>query len=353
MTGNMNMNYKRQSSYRQAVLLDKNGYIQDSCDSLFDSSLFTDKGIGSYFYFLASELPTIWASEANKITYNRMQTTQECLPGFYDFAFSKVVVNGKVHILWEIFDYTNVYKEYIKIQQIKNEVSIHEQFLLRNKNQSADSDVTYSENFFQTEYVAKQRQESDNLVYRLIHDENGALAKPVEKGLIILNELKLHLKLMIAEIDQFLSQVKEDNLSEITIREVVDTYFNNANSIHSDKVRIIYSDTLPIKVCINSQVLTQIISLVSKDELKQVDQKSASLSLGMVQDTDDDKSTLTIDYIEQLSMDTNLNEDSAKRVIKLSILKSLVSTLGGTLRSKYSTDSHIYGALISIPLKNC
>jgi hypothetical protein len=353
MTENANMNYNRQSNYCQAVLLDNNGYIQDSCDSLFDSSLFNNKVIGNYFYFLASELPTIWASEANKISYNRMQTTQECLPGFYDFVFSKIVVNGNVHILWEIFDYTNVYKEYIKIQQIKNEVSIHEQFLLRNKNQSLNSNGAHSQNFFQSEYIAKQRQESDNLVYRLIHNEKGADNNPAKKGLTELNELKNHLELMIKEIDRFLVKIKEDEVKEVKIKDVVDNYFHDEGSVHSDKMKIIYNDNLPNSVGINKEVLTQIISLVCKDEFNHVNPKSASLSLGLLQDNDNANPVLTVDYVEQLSLDFNLNEDSAKRVIKLSILKSLVTTLGGKLISKYSTDNHIFGALISLPLKNC
>ena len=334
-------------------MLDENGYIQDSCDSLFDSSMFTEKAIDNYFYFLASELPTIWSSEANKISYNRMQTTQECLPGFYDFTFSKVVLNGTPHVLWEIFDYTNVYKEYIKIQQIKNEVSIHEQFLLRNKNQSLSGRATHSKNFFQSEYIAKQRQESDNFVYRLIHNEKGNGDFPVEKGVAKLNELKYHLRLMIEEIDQFLNQIKEDQINEINIKEVVEDYFHNEASIQPNKIKIIYNESLPNCVCVNKKILTQIISLVCRDELNQVDHKSASLSLGVLQDSDDDNTVLTIDYVEQLSMDIDLNDDSAKRVIKLSILKSLVTTLGGKLISKYSMDNHIFGALISLPLKNC
>lgn len=353
MTEFANMNYNRKSNYRQVILLDENGYLHDSCDSLFDSSQFTDKSIGNYFYFLASELPTIWASEANKISYNRMQTTQACLPGFYDFAFSKAVINGKRHILWEIFDYTNVYKEYIKIQQIKNEVSIHEQYLLRNKNQSVDGKPAHSENFFQSEYIAKQRKESDNLVYRLIHKEKEIGTAPAEAGLIKLNELKLHLKLMIEEIDQFVNQVKDDEFTDIYIKEVVDDYFNKEIPRHPDRIKLIYSDSLPDKVTVNKNVLTQIISLVCKDELNQIDYKSASLSLGLVQVNNDNNPILNIDYVEQLSSDINLNEDSAKRVIKLSILKSLVSTLGGRLISKYSTDNHLFGALISLPLKNC
>lgn len=352
MTGSAQIDKNRNSHYRQVILLDKNGIIKDSCDSLFDANIFKDTSIGNYFYFLASELPTILASEADKITYNQMQTTQKCLPGFYDFVFSKVTIDEKVHILWEIFDYTKVYKEYVKVQQIKNEIDIHEQFLSRQKELSTDQKKAHSENFFQSEYIAKQKVEKENLVYQLIHNKRGSEAY-IGKSKEDLVNLRGHLESMIKEINQFLDQVKEEDQKVIAIRDLVDDFLLTIDPNFSDKLTVIYNDTLPKSVCINKKVLNQLISLICKDGLSRNDHKNASLSLGEDHEEKDGNSVMSLNYIEQLSPEANLNDDSTKRVIKLTILNSLVTTLGGTLLSKYSSDNHLFGVIISLPLKNC
>lgn len=353
MIGRTKININNKSSYLQTIILDKNGFIKDSCDSLFDSSVFKDKSIGNYFYFLASELPSIIASEANKITYNQMQTTQACLPGFYDFVFSKILIEEQEHILWEIYDYTNVYQEYVKVQQIKNEIDIHEQFLSRQKDLSSDENKTYPGNFFQSEYLIKQKQEKNNLVYQLIHhspDSSGLSTNQRNIGLQNLLKLKGHLKLMIKEINKFLDHVKTDDHGDIDMIKLVDDLV--AKESITDKLTIIYEDAFPSKVKIGKNVLSQIISLICFYEFNQRKNVSASLSFDFQKEENEEISTLYINYIEQLPLESDLNDDSTKRVIKLTILKSLVTTLGGSLMSKYSSDNHIFGALISLPLEN-
>lgn len=356
MTGGTQMIYNGKASYRQAVLLSPIGVIQDSCDSLFDTSSFRSKSIGNYFYFLASELPTILASEADRITYNQMQTTQECLPGYYDFTFSKVMIDGTIHILWEIFDYTNVYEEYVKVQQIKNEIDIHEQFLSRQKHLSSNEKKAYTANFFQSEYIAKQKLENENLVYQLIHckkESENLNENRKTKGLNDLVNLKDHLELMINEINQFLVQVKKGDSKSIVIRDLIDGFRRKSGSLSSDTLTIIYSDSLPNEIHINGNVLSQIISLTCQNDWSQNVNKNASLSVSLLKDGKAENPFLSLNYIEQLPAEANLNDDSAKRVVKLSILKSLVTTLGGTLMSKYSSDNHIFGVLLSLPIKNC
>ncbi len=352
MIGSVQIDKNSKSPYRQAILLDKGGLIKDSCDSLFDSSLFTDKSIGNYFYFLATEFPAVLASEADRITYNQMQTTQECLPGFYDFVFSKVMIDDKVHILWEIFDYTNVYREYVKVQQIKNEIDIHEQFLSRQKELSDDEKKVHSKNFFQSEYVNKQKLEKENLVYQLSNNIKRS-GNNESKGRENLIKLKDHLESMIIEINHFLDQVKEDKQTLTPIRNLVNDFLLTIYPTFSDKLKVIYNDTLPNSVCVNKKVLKQLISLICRVDLNQNVNKSASLSIGQHNDDHDNNPVMSLNYIEQLPPDVDLNDDSSKRIIKLTILKSLVTTLGGTLLSKYSSDNHLFGVIINLPLKNC
>ena len=354
MTGNFHTKFINKSNFHQSVLLDSKGIIRDSCDSLFDSSIFKSKSIGNYFYFLASELPAIWVSEANKITFSQMQTTQDCLPGFYDFVFSKVLIKDQKYVLWELFDYTHIYEEYLKVQQIKNEIDIHKQYLTRQQDISSNVNNNYSENFFQSKYLAKQKFEQENLVHQLLNNKvnnQGLSENQRESRLTDLLNLRGHLEIMIDEINQFLDHMKDQDVQEIEIRKFFDDFIVES-SLEKDLI-VIYSNTLPRKIRFKMEVLNRIISLICKydsSRSENVNDKS-SLNIGFHKGSKEEDATLSINYIQNLSTKIDLNEDSSKRVIGISILKSLITTLGGSLMSKYSYDNHFYGALVSLPIK--
>jgi len=346
----MKMTNTNKSKFHQVIWLDAEGFIYDSCESVFDTSEFRENSVGEYFHFFASELENILNSEADKITFSQMQTSLDCLPGFYDYTFSKKILNEKTYILWEVFDYTSVYKEYVKVQQIKNELDIQNQFITHQK-ELQNKKNEHSSKFFQTEYVSKQKSQSEELIRKLVYNKFGSpesLTYNKDNPSMDLHYLRGHLEILIDEIDLFLDQTKVFEDKEVEIRTFINNLFSNNSEAKVNNITLDFGESLPEKINVNKTILSQILTLMCVSELDDKPSSESSLTVDNIQG---ETPRLSLKFIETFTSAENLDDFHTKRTIKLSIIKSLVSILGGDISSSFEVSKSRFELLVSLEYK--
>ncbi len=124
---------RHRSKFSQLILLNEQAQIVSSCDSIFTASTFKNDQVTDWFPFMESIFPSLWSMMTNQpnISFNKMQTPIPELPGIYDFTFSKVSIEHEAFILWNIYDFTDLYEDFRQFQQRKNELEIHRETLER------------------------------------------------------------------------------------------------------------------------------------------------------------------------------------------------------------------------------
>ena len=164
------------------------------------------------------------------------------------------------------------YKEYVKVQQIKNELDIQEQFISRQKDLQDRKDELSSK-FFQTGYVSNQKPKNEQLIRELIHNKFGShesLSSRKSKGNteMDLHYLRGHLEVLIDEIDLFLDQAKESEENEVEIRTFVNNLFSGTDtSIKANNIVLHFGKSLPQRIKVNKNVLNQILSLMCERDM--------------------------------------------------------------------------------------
>ncbi len=115
----------------QIILIDADGYVSESCDSLFDTSAFYHTKISTSVALLESLFPILLELSPSdpKLEFSKVEEPAPFLKGYYDFSFSKVQYNEGELILWTIYDFTRLYKEFLEYQQKRNEINIEKEYL--------------------------------------------------------------------------------------------------------------------------------------------------------------------------------------------------------------------------------
>ena len=135
---NVDLNYSRSEvgnsdniDFNQMLLLDKNAYIVESCDSLFSTVDLKDKSVLEWSPFVESIFSYLIDLEAGtpEVLFLRVEKPNQHLQGFYDFTFAPLSINNEKYLLWTIYDYTTLYRELQINQQKRHELEIQKQSL--------------------------------------------------------------------------------------------------------------------------------------------------------------------------------------------------------------------------------
>jgi hypothetical protein len=120
---------KRLEHFNQLILLDRDGKVCQSCNTIFDTAIYLTKPIRQDIPFLDSIFEIIKQDNQHSIEllFSKVQSPFNKLKGVYDFTFSKISVKGKDYILWAIYDFTILYKDLVEYQQRYNELEIRKQ----------------------------------------------------------------------------------------------------------------------------------------------------------------------------------------------------------------------------------
>ncbi len=344
--------YNTRFQKHQIVLIDDKGRLFESCDSIFDSSEYIGLPLEDHFYFFESELVNFQKSAATKTKFEKVKVNFKSLPGYYDFVLSKIDVNGQNCVLWEIFDYTTIYNEYLIIQQLRNEISIIEQYVSKyQSSKKQDDDNFFQSNFSSTKNIklSDLKKELEESKFDLFSSISVWIDKAyIEKGI---TELKECMSGLIDEINFFVQQLKASNYEEVNISDYVSSLIAKNNN---DQTATIYSTSyaegIPKKLFLDKKIIEKFIRILMMQGPGQEQLVEKSLRMAY-EKSFEGIPFLVFNFKEQVESVSNLTSTSACILIKITILKSLVNMIGGTLKVKIDENEAYITTDLFFPLK--
>ncbi|MFK7935772.1 MAG: hypothetical protein AB8G22_19825 [Saprospiraceae bacterium] len=126
----MNFEYFSADVETQTIYLDKTGYLQNSCDSLFSTVGWQKGTILRQFPLLKSIFAGLAKMQVGNhpIHIPKVESATGLPNGFYDFSFVCLEIEGKDFIRWVIYDYTQKYSQLQETQQ-----SQHDDYIAKDK----------------------------------------------------------------------------------------------------------------------------------------------------------------------------------------------------------------------------
>lgn len=123
---NKHIGNNKKTDFNQLVLLNKKGQVIYSCETLIKLKPYSENPILDKSPFLESIFPLVLEKnlEEKPLRYMRLEKAFPGLDGLYDFSFSWVEIPAGKFILWNIYDYSELYKTLREAQQLRNEKAI-------------------------------------------------------------------------------------------------------------------------------------------------------------------------------------------------------------------------------------
>lgn len=123
----VNQYITRPSAYQQ-ILIDMQGYILDSSDTIF--AVERHRPVTEWSLFLASILPSLRALKLDspEIHFPRIDSISDSISGLYDCSFIFIEwEEGKSVLVWNIFDFTKSATRMRHQQQKANNAALEKQ----------------------------------------------------------------------------------------------------------------------------------------------------------------------------------------------------------------------------------
>jgi hypothetical protein len=117
-----------QPTVSQQILIDMQGFILDSSDTIF--SVERHRPVTEWSDFLASILPSLKTRQLDspEVHFPRIDSIAESLSGLYDCSFIFAEwEDGKLVLVWNIFDFTKSVNKIERRQQKANNIAIKQQ----------------------------------------------------------------------------------------------------------------------------------------------------------------------------------------------------------------------------------
>ena len=327
----------RQFNY-QVVLIDMQGSIYESCDSIFPTEIYQGKSLKDLCYFFEGELDNIINSKATKITFEKIRIDSRCFPGYYDFVFSKQEIDGQQFIRWELFDYTAIYEEYTFLQQLQNEIAIHLQ-LLKKEQGSAKNNLE----FFQSGYTSGAESNISNIIVRSIESKFMGLPKLFNNDEKIestadLERLKKFVCDLNNEIVDFIRLLKNGQVDQIDIRNLVSTDLDSSS--------FDFTADLPKTVAADKYLVKKILKLLAPEHNQLPFPALKNVEISTHQN-------LSNDMFVRIAVEeeTKFLLNSVCTLIRLSALKTLITMVGGDLTLIQKENYTAFFTKVDIPIK--
>ena len=114
---------RRKESKQQLVRFNDRAELLFSDENLFGLS---DKNEGSFldrFPFIESIFSSLFdpATDQTEWLFRAVETVHDDLPGFYDYHFQRLLIDGQIVIEWTITDRTDFYNYFRQDQQRRND----------------------------------------------------------------------------------------------------------------------------------------------------------------------------------------------------------------------------------------
>lgn len=274
---------KRIEKSSQFILLDESGAFVDSCNSLFSTNTLRSTEVKFWAPFIESVFDSILQLEVGspELYFSKVQSPSDQLLGFYDFSFSKIELEGKKHLLWIIYDYTSVYKEFFAYQQNRNElilknerISVIQRVLqsqrdvLSKRNRELEKISEVKRKYYETisngiktplnaingisHMLSKKIKDKDTIEYISAIEKSLNQMKDLVEELIILTNVDENVDFENVEFDIC------DLLNEISTRFEKMAFDNDIMlniSVHSDIPKELYGNYIYLKHIMNGLIM--------------------------------------------------------------------------------------------------
>ena len=120
--------YITQPTAYQQILIDRQGFILDSSDTIF--AVERNRPVTEWSLFLASILPSLAALKLDspEIHFPRIDSISNSISGLYDCSFIFVEwEDGKLVLVWNIFDFSKSANSMRNRQQKANNTALKKQ----------------------------------------------------------------------------------------------------------------------------------------------------------------------------------------------------------------------------------
>jgi hypothetical protein len=119
------------ATVNQQLILDWQGYILESTDTIFDTRKLHHRPVEEWSYFFGSMIPILHTLELDsaEIILPRIMSVTNFLDGYYDCSFMRAEWGDNDHVLvWNIFDYSDQLLKIQAIQQRNNEILLNKNY---------------------------------------------------------------------------------------------------------------------------------------------------------------------------------------------------------------------------------
>lgn len=113
------------NTINQQLILDWQGYILESTDTIFDTSQLHHRPIEEWSHFFNSMMPMLHTLQLDspEIVMPRIISVTNFLEGFYDCSFMRAEWGDNKHVLvWNIVDNSEKMSKFQAVQQQNNEM---------------------------------------------------------------------------------------------------------------------------------------------------------------------------------------------------------------------------------------
>ena len=358
MNARYNIKKRTVRNFCQTILVDLNGQIVESCDTIFSAGSFHSQNVLTWFDLIESIFPSVLELRVGDqaISFAKIHAPSNALPGFYDFSFSKIIIDDKPHILWYIYDYTNVYQHLLEYQQEKNELDIQRQYFeYNNRNISSLEEIQDNRTFFQDNLEVKKSSKYFMLFQKIISSNDSFIDifKNYETDLKVHNiskALEASYSKISKEVNVFLSDEAE-LVDEVFDLESITSELNNAlekMSIQHD-FQFVLNFNGSKKFIHRQKVLLHIIysAIINSHYLNANNQTRILFSL----EEAPEKSFLKTTILEDTSKDFEIEFSINELYTRLTMLKILTQNHGGNFQTKFEEGSYTLASLVNLPIK--
>jgi hypothetical protein len=115
------------ATVNQQLILDWQGYILESTDTIFDTHKLHHRPVEEWSHFFASMMPVLHTLKLDspEIILPRIMSVTNFLEGFYECSFMRAEWGDNDHVLvWNILDFSEKMPQIQAIQQANNDIQL-------------------------------------------------------------------------------------------------------------------------------------------------------------------------------------------------------------------------------------
>lgn len=335
------------AKFTQVILLNDEGYIVESCDTIFSTKNLRQQAIYEHIPFLESIFDSLkqLQPEASPIHFSKVEVPAKFLPGYYDFSFSRAYLEDVKGILWCIFDYTKLYIDLMKYQQRKNELEIHRQlFEIQNQQLKHSSEIHLRNQFFYRYFDTKKAKDFPAQIRELLLSKDNIydIFPLMDKTNVAEEDVFVNLKnvldyfSILKEEQELLARhiVESKEKQGIVLAHLVESTLNLIRKYlkYQPTITVSYEDDLTLGYFSNAKLLQQVLFHVLVNFWSQAPHVALELHIALNKEEQLLQLLFTSEIGEKIEYK---NEQIIGIVLRTSLIKKLLEAYNGAILPMY------------------